>query len=191
LKKNEFRQTRRLLRLGVAAGAVGVLTMLPLAASAGVTGGCSASATIGGVTYTPGNDTPDNPVLVPADQDGVEIPWTGSVPFENKNHNGELRLALPIGSVQIAAWGHPNEGDDRAASGTYALDSFWEMLGFRITGMYTVSGFHDASGGSCTGFAVVKFTGSPLGTPVGIVVVAGAVVTGIMTLWAGVPKKGS
>ncbi len=179
-----------LLRVGFVSALAVSLLLLPDPARGSVSGGCTGEATIDGVTYTPANDTPSNPVVIPVDKEGVVASWKGSVNFENKNHSGQLQLALPIGSVQIAKWGHPNPGNATSASGTYQLDDLWEMLGFKITGMYTVSGSHSASGGSCSGFAVVKFAGSPLGTPLGIVVVVGGVITGIMTIWAGVPKKG-
>jgi hypothetical protein len=181
----------RVPRLAVVAAIAGAMLLLPGTAQANVSKDCSGSAKIEGVTYTPGNDTPDNPVLVPADQDDVVIPYTGGVKFTNTNHRGAIRLALPIGSVQIASWGDENADDKRETTGEYKLDDFWDLLGGnRITGMYTLTGGHTADGGSCVGFAVVKFTGSPLGTPIGIVVVAGTVITGAMVIWAGVPKKG-
>ena len=173
---------------------------VPTAALAGVDppGVCDGNATIDGKVFTPANDTTGNPVIVPADKDGIIIPYTGMVTFENKGHSGKLYLDTPIsevfggtGRIPVASWSHPNEGDERGTTGTYSLDQFWEDLGFRITGMLKMSGEHNASGGGCTGFVFVKFTGNPLGTPIGIAVVVGGVITGAILIWAGVPKKGS
>ncbi|MFQ5968336.1 MAG: hypothetical protein ACE5MI_12125 [Acidimicrobiia bacterium] len=192
-----MKTSRVLLSVGAA---MAIVVAVPTAAMAGIDppGACDGAATIEGAVYTPANDTTDNPVVVPADRDGIIIPYTGMVIFENKGHSGKIYLDTPItqvfgettGRIPVASWSHSNEGDERATTGTYSLDQFWEDLGFRITGLLRMSGKHNASGGSCSGFVFVKFTGNPLGTPIGIVAVVGGVITGAIVIWAGVPRRG-
>ena len=181
-------------RIVVTATGIGLgLAVLSSAALAGVDppGACDGSATIAGVTYTSSNDTPENPVVVPTDEEGLQIPYQGSVTFENKGHEGEIRLLFPIESIVVARWSDPNTGDERSASGTYGLGELWEELGgLTITGMYALEGTHRASGGSCTGLVIVEFTGNPLGTPIGIVVTVIGSIALVGLVWAGVPKKG-
>lgn len=196
-----MRRGRAYLRLLFVASLILGVLALPMVATAGVDppGSCSGTATVKGIPYTEANDTSGNPVLVPADEDDILIPWTGRVTFENKGHSGTLfldtalseLLGPDIGRIPVADWSDPNEGDDRDGEGTYDLDEFWDTLGFRITGLVKLSGDHTASGGSCSGFVMVKFTGNPLGTPIGIIVIVGGIVTGAFTIWAGFNKRGS
>ncbi|HEY5579262.1 MAG TPA: hypothetical protein VIL12_06200 [Acidimicrobiia bacterium] len=182
---------RRILVTAIGVG-LSFVVLSPVAlAGVDPPGACDGSATIAGVTYTPSNDTPGNPVVVPADEEGLQIPYQGSVTFENMGHEGEIRLLFPIESIVVARWSDPNTGDERSASGTYSLDQFWDELGgLRITGMYALEGTHSASGGSCTGFVIVEFTGNPLGTPICIVVTVIGSIALVGLVWAGVPRKG-
>lgn len=154
---------------------VSLTWVVAVPASASVTGGCRGSATIQGVTYTPGNDTPSNPVRLPAELD-VPIDYKGSVPFENKGHSGWIGVDIANFTVRVFEWSHPNQGNDQEAEGTVSTTDVYEALPFDIVGLYRVSGAHAASGGSCTGFAYVLIEGNPLATPIGSVAVIGALV---------------
>lgn len=164
----------------VAAAAVTTL-LLGAPALADVTEGCSGEATIDGVTYTPANDTPSNPILVPKDE-GVVIPWKGATTFDNNGHSGSLNLIVGPFSVEVANWADTNgpEPNQQSNEGDYSLDEFYEdrsPFGRNVVGIYEVTGSHTADGGSCSGNAMVKFEGNVLSSPVG----AGSVVVIVIT----------
>ncbi len=77
-------------------------------------------------------------------------------------------------------------GDDETSTGDegdYALDDAFAEIEKRVpravlTGIYRVNGDHTAEGGgTCTGFAFVKFGDNPLQSVVGWVVVGGLIIT--------------
>ncbi|MCH7668424.1 MAG: hypothetical protein IIC71_04355 [Acidobacteria bacterium] len=155
---------------------VGVLaTVLVGPASASVTqGDCAGSATILGVTYTPDNDTPGNPILLP-NRDGVVIPYEGGVGFVNTNHSGEIGVTVAGINIKVDDWAGTNEDDDRQTMSEYRLDEFYQLLddrvpGGRVPGLWRLWVTHNADGGNCTAFALVKIEGNPLATPLGAAV---------------------
>jgi hypothetical protein len=140
-------------------------------ASANVTGDCRAEdnfAIIEGTRYTPDNDTPFNPVVLP-DADGVIVPYEGKTLVPIESHSG--RLTMPIGPAPIVVgrpWSHANTGKDLGAGGSYPLDHFYDQLPFDLAGLYRIDGTHNGKGGSCSGFALVRFENTPFTTPVGL-----------------------
>ncbi|GBD85354.1 hypothetical protein BMS3Abin02_01759 [bacterium BMS3Abin02] len=184
---------RRLWRLLLAGSLIAAVLLLPATANAAISGGCTGSAVIDGITYGPDNDTPDNPIVVPIDKDGVVATWEGSVSFLNTNHHGNLDIVVGPWTIKIADWGHPNSGDKRSANGTYSLDEFKAQFPVPVSliprGIYEVSGFHQADGGRCDGHVMVKIDGSPLSNPLGIAVVAGTFLTGLALLGAAFKGK--
>jgi hypothetical protein len=147
-----------------------LIALIPGAASASVDGDCTGEATIKGVTYTPANDTPSKAIPIP-DEAGVEVKYSGSVDFENKNHSGSAKVQVGPFSITLGKpWSGSNEADTRGVTDqTYQLDDFRDKLPIWIPGVWKVSAEHSASGGSCKGFAMVKLEGNALGNPVGIV----------------------
>lgn len=171
------------IRSPVAAIAAAAVATLVLAAPAlaDVTAGCSGEATIDGVTYTPANDTPSNPIVVPKDE-GVVIPWKGATTFDNNGHGGSLNLTVGPFSIEVADWADTNgpRPNQQNNEGEYSLDEFYEdrsPFGRNVVGIYEVTGNHTADGGSCSGNAMVKFEGNVLSSPVG----AGSVVLIVIT----------
>ncbi len=175
---------------GLLLAAVVLVFGLAPPAAAGVEGGCWGTATIDGVTYDPTYDTRGNPIVVPLDEDGVLIPWIGNVDFGNENHSGKIKLVIGPGEVEIADWSGPNPDDDRDADGVYELDDAKDVIPFGLTGIYEVKGEHSADGGMCKGSVFVKLSGNPLATPIGIVSVAGTLLTLAGIAVAGMPGKG-
>ncbi|NIA24200.1 MAG: hypothetical protein GWP04_01380 [Gammaproteobacteria bacterium] len=177
---------RRLWSLLLAGFLITAVVLFPAAANAVIVGGCTGSAVIDGITYGPDNDTPNNPIVVPIDKEGVVATWEGSVSFLNTNHHGSLGMVVGPWTIKIAEWGHPNSGDVRSANGTYSLDDFKAQFPVPVSliprGVYELSGFHQADGGRCDGHVMVKIDGSPLSTPLGIVSVAGTLVAGLALL---------
>lgn len=162
-------------RLAIAAAlAAMVVAIIPGAAVASVTDGCTGEAIIKGQTYTPANDTPGNAIPIP-NEDGVKVTYSGSVDFENKNHSGAAKVQVgPFNITLDKPWGGPNPDDDRGVEDqTYELDDFRDKLPIWIPGVWKVSASHSASGGECSGFAMIELEGNPLGNPVGWIVVVG------------------
>ena len=164
--------------------------ILPTTALAGIDGGCTGSVVIDGKTYGPNNDTVDNPIVVPIEKDGLVANWEGQVPFDNRNHQGNLGIVVGPFTIQIADWGGPNDGNDQGNSGSYSIEEFRDLFPVPLAliprGVYQLSGEHSADGGKCTGTVMVELQGS--GT-VGIASVAGAGVTFLTMLGAGFRRK--
>jgi hypothetical protein len=160
--------------------AIAGLLLFPAVAGADVTGGCAGVVVIDGVEYGPQNDTPGNPIVVP-DRAGVSAEWAGEVPFANTNFAGEAGIVVGPATIRFASWSGANTDDIRAAAGTYSLDELKAELpvDVGVAGIYQVRGFHEADGGSCTGTVFVKFDGSPLTTPLGIVSAVGIVISAV------------
>jgi len=158
----------------IAALAALVLAIIPGIATASVTGECDGEAIIKGQRYTPANDTPGNAIPIP-DEDGIQVTYSGSVGFENKNHSGSAKVQVGPFNITLAqAWSGSNDQDDRSVEDQiYELDDFRDKLPIWIPGVWKVSASHSASGGECSGFAMIELEGNPLGNPVGWVVVVG------------------
>lgn len=161
------------------------LTALP--ARADVTGGCDGSAVIDGVTYTPANDTPSNPVVIPGER-GVEVVWEGSTPFDNDGHAGSLHLHLGPTAFEVADWQDDN-GDlpnESSAAGVAAVDALRDEVPFPLRGLYRVSGGHAAGGGACNGFVMLKFDGALLASPVAQGATGAVALSLLLVVFAGV-----
>jgi len=155
-------------------------------AGASVAGACGGKATIQGVTYTPANDTPSNPIILP-NRDGVTIPYEGTVGFLNKNFSGEIGVTIAGVNVKIDDWKGVNDDDIRETKGDYALDDFYSQVdsmvpGGRVPGLWRLWVQHSADGGSCSAFAMVKIEGNPLSTPAGaLVLILTLIAAGLLT----------
>jgi len=165
-----------------------VLTLLPGMATASVTGDCDGEAIIKGVTYGPENDTPGNAIPIP-DEDGVRVTYSGSVGFENLNHSGAAKVQVGPFNITLGDWSGTNEADDRGVEDDiYELDDFRDKLPIWIPGVWKVSASHSASGGECSGYAMIKLEGNPLGNVVGWATLIGLVATGYWLISALVRK---
>lgn len=182
-------QRKRFSRWAVAAAVCSWPLLWAAPASANVTGPCDGSATIKGVTYTPNNDTPGNPVVIPNEK-GVIVDWqgnTGGVVI--KNHTGQIAVDVGPFGVVVADWSGENANKETEKHGKYNLDDAYDKLPVDLVGIYRVSGFHHGEGGACDGFVYVKIEGNPLSTVPG----AGAAVLtlgmGALVLTAGKAKR--
>jgi len=177
-------------RLALVLGVVASVLILPATAMAGIEGGCTGSVVIDGNTYGPNNDTVDNPIVVPIEQDGVVALWEGEVPFDNRNNQGELGIVVGPFTIRIADWGGANTENDAGNSGSYSIEEFKDLFPVPESliprGVYQLSGEHTADGGRCTGTVMVKLEGS--GT-IGIATAVGAGVTFLTLLGAGLRRK--
>lgn len=147
-----------------------VIALVPSVAFASVTAGCNGEATIKGETYTPANDTPGNAIPIP-DEDGVQVTYSGGVDFENKDHSGVVKVQVGPFAIEVGDWEGSNEADERGVTNNiYELDDFRDKLPVWIPGVWKLSGNHSASGGDCSGFAMIKLEGSPFSSPIGLIV---------------------
>jgi len=184
-------------RLGFLLFAAGLLlAIMPAVANAGVEpeGACWGTAVIKGVTYSPENDTRSNAIPIP-DEEGVQIDYSGQVNFENMDHSGGIAVRIAGFDIGIAEWGDPNSDDTRSASGVYELDDAYEKIDNvvpfgRVPGIWVVSGWHNASGGECSGTAMIKIEGNPLSNPLGWIALGGVVLFGAGIGWAALARPG-
>jgi hypothetical protein len=180
----------RWVKPAFAAGMLALLGLTAAPASANVTEGpCDGSVTIKGVTYTPENDTKDNPIVVP-DEPGLTFTWHGDTGGTViTDHHGQIGVSVGPGVVPVAEWANPNTGEETSKDGSYNIDTAWEKIGMHLVGIYRIEGSHEGTGGTCEGFAFVKIEGNPLTTPVGAGAVGLTLLTGAGVLFAGKAKK--
>ncbi|HDL42021.1 MAG TPA: hypothetical protein ENG98_03280 [Actinobacteria bacterium] len=181
------------LALAVLTGALIVGMVNPAGAS--VSGPCDGSATIQGTTYTPANDTPSNPIVLP-NRNGVTIPYQGNVGFSNKDFNGKIGVTIAGVNVKIDDWTGVNDDDIREKVGEYELDDFYDQVdstvpGGRVPGLWRLWVEHSADGGSCSAFALIKIEGNPLSTPAGaLTLILTLIAAGLLTRSLWVKVKG-
>jgi hypothetical protein len=172
---------RRLAASAVLAGLI--LTVIAPAASGSVTKGegiCDGWAEINGVRYTPANDTPGNAIPVP-EEEGVLITWEGSANMPNTNGSGAIYVNVAGFLIKIDDW-TTNDAVQISNGGVYQLDDFYEEVDKRVPigrvpGIWRVDGKHEADGGECAGFALIRLEGNPLGTLLGWIVIVGLIIT--------------
>ena len=178
----------RLRRLAVVAAVTCAVWLVAApTVSASVQGPCEGTATIDGVTYDPTFDSASKPIVVPEDRSGLRIPYSGAITAQNTNYLGAVGIVVGPVTINIADWGLDENVDDVRATNpdaVYILGSELES----IVGLYRVTAFHDADGGSCDADAMVKLEGSVMSTPVGAGATVGAVIAGVGVLAAGIPK---
>lgn len=173
---------------GIALLAMLLVLILPGTAQAKLEGPCSGSADIGGVTYDASFDSEDNPIIVPENRDGLQIPYRGAITVQNTNYLGAVGIVIGPATINVADWGLEENDDDVRATAPDSVYTLGSQLN-NIVGLYNLTAFHDADGGNCDADAMVKLEGSPLSTPIGIGATAGTVLTGAGLLGAGIPKK--
>lgn len=172
---------RRLAVSGVLT-AMAIVALAPVA-SASITEGqgiCDGWAEIKGVRYTPANDTPGNAIPVP-DEEGILINWEGTANMPNTNGSGAIYVNVAGFLIKVDDW-NTNNAVQVSSAGVYQLDDFYEEIDKRVPigrvpGIWRVDGKHEADGGSCAGFAMIKLEGNPLGTLIGWIAVAGLIIT--------------
>lgn len=179
---------RRSRVISVAGIVVGAVLALALPAGAGVTGPCEGKVTINGVEYTPANDTRDNPIVVPADREGLRIPYEGAVTVQNTNYLGAVGVVVGPATITVADWGFDENPDDVRSTTPGSIYILGSELN-NIVGLYQLTAFHDADGGNCDATAMVKLDGSPLSSMIGLAAVGGAALSGIGVASAGVKRK--
>ncbi len=162
--------------------------LLGLPVGADLRGPCEGKVTIDGIDYDASNDSPGNPIVIPEDREGLRIPYEGAVTVQNTNYLGSVGVVVGPVTVTVGDWGldeNPDDIRETTPGSIYVLGS--ELND--IVGLYELTAFHDADGGNCDATAMVKLEGSPLETTIGLAAVAGAAITGVGVVSAGVRKK--
>ena len=179
---------RAAVRWFAVTGVLGALLLSASPAFADITGPCEGSATIDGTTYDPSFDTASNPIVVPANRAGMTIPYSGAITVTNTNYVGAVGVVIGPFTVNVADWGLDENIDDTRSTDPGAIYILGSDLD-NLVGLYRLTAFHDADGGSCDATAMVKLEGDPLSTPVGAAATGGAVLTGLAMVAAGIPRK--
>lgn len=176
---------QRMLLLSVAVA----VWLLPSTAGAAVDGPCTGTVEIDGITYTPENDSADNPIVIP-DKPNLVATWTGSTTTGPiTDHVGEIGLVIGPATVVIEDWAGENAEETSSAGGEYAVDDAREFLPFDVVGLYEVEGFHNGNEATCQGGAMVLIEGSPLSTPLGAGAAAGTLIAAAGLVMAGRGRK--
>ena len=167
-----------------------VIALAPSIAAADIDGDCSGEAIIRGQTYTPErNDTAKTAIPIP-NEDGVQATYSGSVGFENLRHEGSAKVQVGPFGITLGDWGGSNEDDQRGVSNqVYEIDDFRDKLPIWVPGVWRVSATHSASGGDCSGFAMVKLEGNALGNAVGWIALIGLIGTAYVAINAALKKR--
>ena len=152
------------------------LWLLPSTAGAVVEGPCTGKVEIDGITYTPENDSPDNPIVIP-DRSGLIAEWSGSTTTGPiTNHVGEVSLVVGPTAFVIDDWDGENAEEETSSRGNYAIDDAKDILPFDVVGLYELQAFHSGDEARCDGSAMVLVEGNPLSTPLGLGAAAGTLI---------------
>lgn len=142
--------------------------------------GCSGSAEItpeSGAPYTV--DAQDSTLKVPRNGSAA---WTGSLGTITHNHKGKVTLEVGFLSLEVGSWGPTaNTSNLGSRSGVKEIPSFMDQI---PAGEYVLRGSHSGDEGSCAGHMTVDVEGSPWSNPVGLVVLAGTVLSGATMVMA-------
>jgi hypothetical protein len=166
---------RRVLVALVLGGGVLLVSAAPASATfTKNTVGCKGSAVItdkDGKTFS--IDAADSKVKVPKEGSAA---WQGSLGTVTHNHSGSVSLKVGLAKIELGSWGpSANASNQGSQSGVKEIPAAVKQL---LPGKYVVSGSHNGDEGGCAGSIVVEVEGSALGTPAGIGVLIGTVVTG-------------
>ncbi len=126
---------------------------------------------------------PDKVLVIPASD---EVAWSGSlvgVAPGSRPVSGRLTLKMPIGSIELGAWGPT--GTTTSSSGTESYD-----LGFLPRGVpLTVEGEHYENGQLyCSGNLTVELEGGPFDTPFAPISIGVTLFAGVGLALSGRPK---
>jgi hypothetical protein len=150
----------RLIRILVAAAIVlGVPVLFASSASGTISGPCTASGTINGVTY----DATQPSVVIPRKGD---VNWTGAIQNASGTRNIEgkvyLKFPPPFGKIVVANGDWNGSSSRNANSGKYHYDLPSALVGPK----FTLYGHHAERGSVvCTGTIQVRLAGSRLKNP--------------------------
>ena len=180
-----------MLRL-VAVAVVGGGSLLATAGTAGATfttntTSCAGSATIVGTGSDAGKTVSvnANDAKVTMLREG-DVHWEGSVPTAIHDNQGNIVIHLGLVSVTAKTWGPSKNASNKVSkAGVAKIPSALKLV---PPGTYHMTGYNSSDEGTCAGSMDLRFTGSILSSPVGIVSVIGTILGAIGIVFAGIAK---
>jgi len=176
----------------VAVAVVGGGSLLAMAGPAAATfttntTNCSGSATIVGTGSDAGKTVSvnANDAKVTMLRQG-KVNWEGSVPTPTHDNQGNVVIHLGLVSVTAKTWGPSKNASNKVSkAGVATIPSALKLV---PPGTYHMTGYNSSDEGTCAGSMDLRFTGSILSTPVGIVAVIGTLLGAIGVVFAGIAK---
>jgi hypothetical protein len=148
---------------------------------------CAGSATIVGTGSDAGKTVSvnANDAKVTMLREGA-VHWEGSVPTATHHNQGNVVIHLGLVSLTAKTWGPSKNASNRVSkSGVARIPSALKLV---PPGTYHMTGYDSSDEGTCAGSMDLRFTGSILSSPVGIVAVIGTILGAIGIVFAGIAK---
>jgi hypothetical protein len=176
----------------VAAAVLGGGSVLAMAGPAAATfttntPNCAGSATIVGTGSDAGKTVSvnANDAKVTMLREG-DVHWEGSVPTAIHDNQGDIVIHLGLVSVTAKTWGPSKNASNKVSkSGVAKIPSALKLV---PPGTYHMTGYNSSDEGTCAGSMDLRFTGSIVSSPVGIVAVIGTILGAIGIVFAGIAK---
>jgi hypothetical protein len=176
----------------VAVAALGGGSLLAMAGPAAATfttntTNCAGSATIVGTGKDAGKTVSvnANDAKVTMLREG-NVNWEGSVPTAIHDNQGNIVIHLGLVSVTAKTWGPSKNASNKVSkAGVARIPSALKLV---PPGTYHMTGYNSSDEGTCAGSMDLRFTGSILSTPVGIVAIIGTLLGAIGIVFAGIAK---
>lgn len=148
---------------------------------------CAGSATIVGTGSDAGKTVSvnANDAKVTMLREG-DVHWEGSVPTAIHDNQGDIVIHLGLVSVTAKTWGPSKNASNKVSkSGVARIPSALKLV---PPGTYHMTGYNSSDEGTCAGSIDLRFTGSILSSPVGIVAVIGTLLGAMGIVFAGIAK---
>ncbi|HZV27404.1 MAG TPA: hypothetical protein VFG00_14050 [Acidothermaceae bacterium] len=192
MQPSRLRGSRRWALRLVAVAALGGGSLLAMAGPAAATfttntTNCAGSATIVGTGSDAGKTVSvnANDAKVTMLREG-DVHWEGSVPTALHDNQGDIVIHLGLISVTAKTWGPSKNASNKVSkSGVAKIPSALKLV---PPGTYHMTGYNSSDEGTCAGSMDLRFTGSILSSPVGIVAVVGTIIGAIGIVFAGIAK---
>ena len=192
MQPSRLRGSRRWALRLVAVAALGGGSLLAMAGPAAATfttntTNCAGSATIVGTGSDAGKTVSvnANDAKVTMLREG-DVHWEGSVPTALHDNQGDIVIHLGLISVTAKTWGPSKNASNKVSkSGVAKIPSALKLV---PPGTYHMTGYNSSDEGTCAGSMDLRFTGSILSSPVGIVAVIGTIIGAIGIVFAGIAK---
>jgi len=193
MQPSRLRGSRRWALRLVAVAALGGGSLLAMAGPAAATfttntTNCAGSATIVGTGSDAGKTVSvnANDAKVTMLREG-DVHWEGSVPTALHDNQGDIVIHLGLISVTAKTWGPSKNASNKVSkSGVAKIPSALKLV---PPGTYHMTGYNSSVEGTCAGSMDLRFTGSILSSPVGIVAVVGTIIGAIGIVFAGIAKS--
>lgn len=191
-RTQRWRGSRRWAARLVAVAVMGGGSLLVMAGPAAATfttntTNCAGSATIVGTGSDAGKTVSvnANDAKVTMLRQG-QVNWEGSVPTATHDNQGDVVIHLGLVSITAKTWGPSKNASNKVSkAGVAKIPSALKLV---PPGTYHMTGYNSSDEGTCAGSMDLRFTGSILSSPIGIVAVIGTLLGAIGVVFAGIAK---